>query len=83
VEDQILFHYFKWLRATSENQFRLTTCDIKFDLPPKSTNILYNIYIHYVHAPSTKDNIKKGKPLFALWSFVWWHDIERQIVYNM
>ena len=23
-----------------------------------------------------------GKPLFPLWSFVWWHDIERQIIYE-
>jgi len=25
--------------------------------------------------------IKKSKPLFPLWSFVWWHDIETQIIY--
>jgi len=35
------------------------------------------IYTHYDNAPSTKDNITKGRPLFQLWSFVWWHDIER------
>jgi len=23
-----------------------------------------------------------GKHLFPLWSFVWWHDIERQIIYE-
>ena len=26
--------------------------------------------------------MKHGKPLFPLWSFEWWHDIERQIIYE-
>ena len=49
MEDRILFH--KWSKeiyifssdiATSENiLFLLTTSEIKFDLPSKSTNILF------------------------------------------
>jgi len=33
-------------------------------------NLQTNIYIHYDHAPSTKDNINMGKTLLTLWSFV-------------
>jgi len=39
-------------------------------------------YVSYKHSrtPSTKDDTKKGKPVFLLLSFVSWHDIEASYV---
>ena len=45
VEDRILFNsWSKEIRHSWTYQFSLTTCEIKFDLPPKSTNILYKLW---------------------------------------
>ena len=41
------------------------------------------IYIHYNHAPSTKDNIIKDKPIFPVWSLCGgMKQIERHDIYE-
>jgi len=42
--------------------------------------ILFQFFIHYDLAPSTKDDKKKGKPFFPLWTFVWWHGREADCI---
>jgi len=49
----------------------------------KIYNLQTNIYTHYDHAASTKDNIKKGKTLVSIMVFcvVVWHR-EVNIIYG-
>jgi len=51
VNSNIYFH--SWLRHSQNINFFLTTREIKFDLPPKSTNILNIIYDYWTHTGVT------------------------------